>query len=70
MKRSVKLITGFFAFFMALFVFYQTIIGNPFFDPIPPIWIYIAGLLLAALAVVAIVKAGREKKSESKEKED
>lgn len=66
MKRSVKIITGVFAGIMLMFTLYQVIIGNPFDDPIPPILIYIAFLIMAVIAIFAIVKSKKENKSQSK----
>lgn len=63
MGRSVKTFTIIFLSFMSVFVFYQFLIGNPFFDEVPPVLVYIGALILAVLSIIAIVKEKRRRGS-------
>lgn len=66
MKRSAKVITIVFTSFLALFLFYQILIGNPFFDPVSPVVVILCTFLMGVLGVVILIKEGAKRKKAGK----
>ncbi|OHD55632.1 MAG: hypothetical protein A2Y33_13435 [Spirochaetes bacterium GWF1_51_8] len=68
MKRSVKIVVIAFFVFTFLFTLYQTLMGNPFYDEIPPAAVQIGCLVIAGAAVFAVMRERKKKAKDSKPK--
>lgn len=49
---------------VGIFSSYQFFIGNPFFDEVPPFWVYALFLLMAVVLFIHWLKTGRAADSE------
>lgn len=67
MGKSTKTFAIIFMVLIGLLTFYQILIGNPFFDEISPVIVFISATLMGVLAITAIILEKRRKKSADSE---
>ena len=63
MKRSVKVIVIAFFIFTLFFTFYQSLMGNPFYDEVSPVVVQIGCLLMGGAAVFAVFRERKKHKA-------
>lgn len=63
MGRAVKTFTIIFLVFIGIFTFYQYLVGNPFFDEVPPVLVYLGAFILGVLGIFAIIREKHKKGS-------
>lgn len=67
MGKAVKTFSIIFLVLIGSLTFYQIIIGNPFFDEVPPVLVFIAATIMGILGLTAYILEKRRKKSADSE---